>query len=249
MDLAARLYDVKERIAQAAQVSGRSLSDITLIAVSKTHPLDAVLAVARHGQYDFGESYMQEALGKLAEFDANGSLDCEQKNAICWHFIGHLQSNKAKDAAGRFGLIHTVHSSKLAQGLHNRLECLAQADIDDSGVRHLTQDILIQVNIGQESQKFGVLEKDVPGLVEQVLSLNRLNLRGLMCIPPLSSNPEEARSYFIRLRQLSEHLESNFGKGIFRHLSMGMSQDFEVAIEEGATFVRVGTDIFGAREY
>lgn len=244
MDLATRLATIKERLNLAAQKSGRQAGDITLIAVSKTHPLEAVIEAALLGQQVFGESYSQEALAKINQLEASSQLADELKKSICWHFIGHLQSRKAKDVIGRFQLIHTIDSLKLAQALQNRMDQLmAGGDF----VNNLTQDVLIQVNIGSEPQKSGVDEAELPALVEQIKNMPKLRLKGLMCIPPFDRQPEEARPYFVRLRSLRDGLENSFGKGCLPHLSMGMSQDFEIAIEEGATLVRVGTDIFGSR--
>ena len=249
MDLSARLIRIKERISAAALESGRNPAEITLIAVSKTHPFDLVVQAAHLGQTHFGESYIQEALPKLDAMQSEKGLDITQKNNIVWHFIGHLQSRKAKDAAGRFNLIHTVDSPRLAQALHKRMEQLAASDLQTAFVNNLAQDVLIQVNIGQEGQKSGATQADLPALIEQVLELPRLNLKGLMCIPPFGDKPETARPHFAHLRELRDELEGKFGKGLLPHLSMGMSQDFEIAIAEGATLVRVGTDIFGERIY
>ena len=244
MDLSTRLASIKERLTLAAEKSGRQAGDVTLIAVSKTHPAEAVVAAALLGQQVFGESYSQEALAKINQVEASSEISPEQKKNICWHFIGHLQSRKAKDVVERFQLIHTVDSLKLAQALQNRMEQLAS--VNDS-VNNLTQEVLIQVNIGSETQKSGVCELELPVLVEQVKSMPKLRLKGLMCIPPFGRQPEEARPYFVRLRHLRDELENNFGSGCLPHLSMGMSQDFEIAVEEGATLVRIGTDIFGSR--
>lgn len=253
MDMASSLNQIKERIDIAALKSGRDPAEITLIAVSKTHPLEAIVEVARLGQTHFGESYIQEAIPKLESMVAEGSLGTEQKSKLIWHFIGHLQSRKAKEAAGLFDLIHTVDSSRLAQALHKRMEQMSESNPSGGFVNNLAknqvQAVLIQVNIGQEEQKSGVPEADLPSLVEQVMQLPRLKLEGLMCMPPFSDKPEASQPYFARLRKLRGELENKFGKGTLPHLSMGMSQDFEFAIAEGATLVRVGTDIFGKRVY
>ena len=244
MDLATRLATIKERLTLAAQQSGRQAGDITLIAVSKTHPAEAVIEAALLGQQVFGESYSQEALAKISQIQASNQVPQELKKNISWHFIGHLQSRKAKDVMGRFQLIHTIDSLKLAQALQNKIEQLASMG---DPVNTLTQDVLVQVNIGSEPQKSGISEADLPALVEQIKQMPNLQLKGLMCIPPFDRQPEEARPYFAQLRHLRNELENDFGKGCLPHLSMGMSQDFEIAIEEGATLVRVGTDIFGSR--
>lgn len=243
MSLEQNLFQVKERLAAAARRAGRSPCEITLLAVSKTHPPEMIAAAACLGQIDFGENYMQEALSKQDLL-----ADMPQCNAVRWHFIGHLQSNKAKQAAGRFSLIHTVDSLKLAQGLHNKLQQNAEhQNADPLAAKTLVQDVLIQVNIGQEAQKSGIEEQDLEALTEGLMGLSHIRLKGLMCIPPFNLEPGQTRACFARLRQLLENLNKNFGKNCFDVLSMGMSQDFEIAIEEGATLVRVGTDIFGAR--
>ena len=247
MDLATRLTNIQERLTAAAQKSGRRAGEITLIAVSKTHPAEAVIAAACLGQKVFGESYVQEALLKIEQVKMATQPFGDLKKALNWHFIGHLQSRKAKDVIGKFQLIHTVDSLKLAQALQNKLE---QQVLAGDCVDNLTQEVLIQVNIASEPQKSGVSQVELPALVEQVIGMPRLKLKGLMCIPPFDRKPEDARPYFARLRQLRNELETSFastGTPCFPHLSMGMSQDFEIAIEEGATLVRVGTDIFGSR--
>ena len=249
MDLSERLDRVNARIRSAALAAGRSTADITLIAVSKTHPLEAVVEAAKLGQAHFGESYIQEAVPKLEAVRTAEGLDRTQKNSLVWHFIGHLQSRKAKEAAGKFNLIHTVDSFRLAQALHKHMEQLPESGINASFAGKLRQNVLVQVNIGREEQKSGIAEAELPALVEQILGLPWLSLKGLMCIPPFGSAPEAARPYFARLRELGEEMDKEFGKGLISHLSMGMSQDFEIAIAEGATLVRVGTDIFGERAY
>ena len=243
MSLEQNLCEVKERLAAAARRAGRAPGDITLLAVSKTHPPELIAAAASLGQVDFGENYMQDALNKQDLL-----ADMPQCRAVRWHFIGHLQSNKARQAAGRFSLIHTLDSLKLAQGLHNKLQQTAeQQNADPLPLKNLTQEVLIQVNIGQEAQKSGVAEQELEPLAEGLMGLSRIRLKGLMCIPPFNLEPGQTRACFARLRQLLEILNKNFGQNRFNILSMGMSQDFEIAIEEGATLVRVGTDIFGAR--
>lgn len=228
--IAERLLAVRERLATAARLAGRQPEDITLVAVSKLHPAEDVLAAFAAGQRIFGENYVQEALAKqdaLAGTDAGPRLD--------WHCIGHVQTNKAKDVAGRFALIHTVDSLAFAQTLARRLP--------DSAPR---QAVLIQVNIGAEAQKAGVAETELPRLVEDVLALPRLELRGLMCLPPFFDDGDAARPFFARLRELRDGLATRFGVPL-PELSMGMSGDFVQAVEEGASLVRIGTDIFGSR--
>lgn len=221
-----RFHNVQERLARAIKSAGRHSEDVQLIAVSKLHPASAIATVAQTGHTHFGENYVQEALQKLEDLQAL---------SVNWHFIGHIQSKKAKDLAGRFGLIHTVGSEKLAEALHKAM--LKQAG---------QQDVLIQVNIGGESQKSGVAPENLSALADAIMLLPTLRLQGLMCLPPFFDDGEAARPYFAHLRRLRDDLAARTGLTL-PHLSMGMSGDFAQAIEEGATFVRVGTDIFGAR--
>lgn len=218
--------DVHGRMAEAAKRSGRSPDAVRLVAVSKFHPAEAVRMAAACGQRAFGENYVQEALAKQS---ALADLELE------WHSIGHVQTNKAKDVAGRFSLIHGVDNARLAAGLAARLP---------EGIA--VQTILLQVNIGDEPQKSGVDRNDLPTLAEAVLAEPRLNLRGLMGMPPFFDEPEAARPYFARLRELRDSLQTRLGVAL-PELSMGMSGDFEAAIEEGATIIRVGTTLFGPR--
>ncbi|MEG2004630.1 MAG: YggS family pyridoxal phosphate-dependent enzyme [Bilophila sp.] len=224
--LGERLEAVRERLVRAAHNAGRAPEDTRLIAVSKLHPAEAIAAAATFGQRVFGENYVQEALAKQDEL---AGKDVE------WHFIGHVQTNKAKDVSGRFTLIHTVDSLKFAETLARRLpETVAR------------QGVLLQVNIGDEPQKAGVAIADLPALAEAVFALPQLEVRGLMCLPPVFDAGEGARPYFARLRELRDALEARLGVAL-PELSMGMSGDCSQAVEEGATLVRVGTDIFGPR--
>jgi pyridoxal phosphate enzyme (YggS family) len=221
-----RLFAVRERIADAARAAGRSPEEIRLVAVSKFHPARAVEALAAAGQEDFGESYVQEALSKqsgLARF------------RLRWHFIGHLQTNKAGRAAGRFCLVHGLDSLRLAGAL--------DAAARERGLR---QRVLIQVDTGGEGQKHGVRPADLPALAEAAAGMEGLALEGLMCLPPFFENGELARPHFALLRELRERLRARLGLAL-PELSMGMSGDFEQAVAEGATCVRIGTDIFGPR--
>lgn len=231
-EISRRLSAVNERIARAAHNAGRAPHDVRLIAVSKFHPADAVALAAAAGQAVFGESYVQEARRKQDELAALPGLE--------WHFIGHLQRNKVKDIAGRFSCIHSLDSEALAETLQSVLE----KRFPDTP--QLCQDVCIQVNIGEEAQKSGIPLKFLPSLAEKVLTCNRLRLCGLMAIPPVFDAPEAARPLFAALRQARDRLESALGIAL-PHLSMGMSGDLEAAIAEGATMVRVGTDIFGER--
>ncbi len=224
--LGERLEAVRDRLVRAARVSGRSPDAVRLIAVSKLHPVEAIVAAMGFGQRLFGENYVQEALAKQKALP---------DPSIEWHCIGHVQLNKAKDVSGRFALIHTVDSLKFAEVLARRLP---------ETVRR--QSILLQVNIGNEPQKSGVNERDLPALAEAILAIPRLRICGLMCLPPFFDDGEAARPYFARLRELRDSLQTRLDIPL-PELSMGMSGDCEQAVEEGATLVRVGTDIFGPR--
>ncbi|QJB56290.1 YggS family pyridoxal phosphate-dependent enzyme [Pseudodesulfovibrio sp. zrk46] len=225
-ELAENVARVKEDLAEAARKAGRQVEDVTLVAVSKIKPASDVRALAESGQLDFGENYVQEAVAKQEELV---NLD------LNWHFIGGLQSNKAKFVAGKFGLVHSVDSRKLAQALHKKASSLG-----------VVQDILIQVNIAGEVQKSGITVENLPVLADEVMEMDGVRLVGLMTMPPFFDEPERARPVFARLRQLKDELEKQLGKKL-PHLSMGMTGDFVPAVEEGATLVRIGTRIFGAR--
>ncbi|HIU17667.1 MAG TPA: YggS family pyridoxal phosphate-dependent enzyme [Candidatus Avidesulfovibrio excrementigallinarum] len=227
-DFAERLAGVQQRIADAAARSGRTASDVTLVAVSKFHPAEAVREALACGQLCFGENYVQEALAKQQSL-----LDASP--APHWHFIGHVQTNKAKDVAGRFELIHTVDDIRLAEGLNRRLPETVPF-----------QKVLLQVNLGHEPQKSGVEDDDLPRLAEAVMQLPKIRVLGLMGMPPFFDNGEAARPYFAHLRELRDALAVRLGCAL-PVLSMGMSGDFEQAIEEGATLIRVGTTLFGPR--
>ncbi|WP_233489580.1 YggS family pyridoxal phosphate-dependent enzyme [Solidesulfovibrio fructosivorans] len=225
-DAAKRLAHVKGRIADACAACGRDPAAVTLVAVSKLHDVAEVAAMAACGQRIFGESYIQEALPKMEAAPAG----------LAWHFIGHLQRNKAKLAVARFALIHTVDNADLAGILQKRT---AEAG--------LTQDICLQVNVAGESQKSGVDPRRLPKLAEAVAAMGALRLVGLMVIPPVFDDPEGARPVFARLRTLRDELASRLALPL-PVLSMGMSGDLEAAVMEGATHVRVGTDLFGPRQ-
>ena len=226
--IAENIARVEERITAACQRCGRRRKDVRLVAVSKTQPAEAIRAAFAGGLRDFGENRVQEAQPKIQALSDLG---------ITWHLVGHLQSNKARLARGLFDWVHSVDSLHLA-------EKLAQAAVP--GARRLP--ILIEVNLGEEASKAGVRAAEVFALVQQVAALESLELRGLMVIPPFQENPESARSYFRQLRAIAREIESrNIPNASMRELSMGMSNDFEVAIEEGATIVRIGTAIFGER--
>ena len=219
------LQAVRQRIATAARACGRDPAAIGLIAVSKTFAADAVAAAYDHEQRAFGENYIQEAVAKIA---ALPYPDLE------WHFIGPIQSNKARLIAENFTWIHGVDRAKIAE----RLSAARPASL-------APLQICIQINIGGEDTKSGVAPADVPELARAVAALPQLKLRGLMAIPPATSDPAQRRSYFAALRELKEQLTA--GGITLDTLSMGMSADLEAAIAEGATLVRVGTAIFGTR--
>jgi len=227
-DIVGNLAAIRQRVAAAAAAAGRRPEDVRLLAVSKTFSADHVRAAYAAGQRDFGENKVQEALQKREE-----TADLE----IRWHLIGHLQSNKAKKAAPAFAAIHSIDSVDLLR----RVDTAAE----DAGA---TPDLYIQVDLAGESTKFGAPEGDVPGIARAAMACRAARLKGLMLLPPWFDDPELARPYFRRLRDLRERLvEDGIDASRVRELSMGMSHDFEVAIQEGATLVRVGTAIFGKR--
>lgn len=223
-----RIQKIEQQIREAAIKAGRSPEEIRLVAVSKIKPAEMVREAMQAGQRIFGENYIQEAVAKIEEIGSEG---------IEWHFIGHLQSKKSKYAAGVFTLIHSVDSLKLAR------------EIDKQAAKKGTiQEILIQVNTSGEESKSGATDTSVIELVRDVAALEHVAVKGLMTMPAFFDDPEGARPYFRQLRLIKERIESLAIPGVeMKELSMGMSGDFEVAIEEGATLVRVGTAIFGAR--
>jgi PLP dependent protein len=232
VSIAENLGVVRGRIAAAAQRSGREATDVTLVAVSKTFGVEAVHEAIAAGQRDFGENRVQEALQKIA-----GTSD----TPVRWHLIGHLQSNKARKAAPAFTCIHSVDSLDLLQKL-------------DAGAAERPSDappleLLVQVDLAGETTKFGAPPEETERIVRAADSVRHVRLTGLMLIPPWNEDAEVTRPWFIRLRELRDRLlERGATARSLRHLSMGMSHDFEAAIEEGATIVRVGTAIFGKRE-
>ena len=215
MEIAAGLSRVRERIAAACSRAGRDPASVRLIAVSKTKPIEMLREAVAAGQTIFGENYAQELREKAAALAG-----------VEWHFIGALQTNKARLVVGRAALIHTCDRLALAQELSKRAKAVG-----------LVQRVLLEVNVGREAQKAGVLPEDVPALLEQVRALPALACEGLMCIPPAQRDPHPS---FRLLRQLGTACG-------LPELSMGMSADYEAAIEDGATLVRVGTSIFGER--
>ncbi len=226
--ISANLADVRARLARAAARAGRSPSSIRLVAISKTHPLESVLAAHAAGQVDFGENRVQEALQKIA---------LSSDTAIRWHLVGHLQTNKARKAAAAFACIHSIDS----------VDLLVRVDAAAEEAR-ACPDLLVQVDLAGEPTKHGATLDAVLPVFVAGASCRAARLTGLMVLPPFVEDPEKARPYFRRLREVRDELA---GRGVppsmLGELSMGMSHDFEVAIEEGATLVRVGTSIFGAR--
>ena len=219
---------IRERIAKAAQRAGRDPESITLIAVSKLHSAAEVEAAAACGIKDFGENKVQELLQKQPLVTAPAN----------WHLIGHLQTNKVRQIVGKTVLIHSVDSLHLAEEIDKR-----------SAAAGTVSDILVQVNAAHEESKFGVSPNEAKKLVHTICeNLKNLRVRGLMQIAPFAEDPEDIRVYFTQTASLFEKLKSE-GLGSFDTLSMGMSHDFETAIEEGATHVRIGTAIFGERDY
>jgi PLP dependent protein len=222
----ANLAAVRRRLEQAARTAGREPSSVRLVAVSKTFPVTAVRAAAAAGQVDFGENKVQEGLQKLGDSAGLG---------LKWHLVGHLQSNKARRAAAAFHAIHSIDNLDLLR----RVDAAAA----DAGT---APELLVQVDLAGETTKFGAPEATVAGLFEADLRAARLV--GLMLLPPETDNPEDARPWFRRLRELRDRLAAaGIPADRLRELSMGMSHDFEVAVQEGATLVRVGTAIFGRR--
>lgn len=221
-----RLAEVRRRIAAAADTAGRDPSGVTLIAVGKTFPAELVAQAIAAGATDIGENRVQEAAAKRPAVPP-----------ATWHLIGPLQRNKAAAALATFDVIHTVDRDEIAE----RLQLLLERDWPGRRQR-----VLMEVNVGHEPQKAGVLPEDAPALATAILAHDRLELLGLMAIPPFGDDPEASRPHFRALRELRDRLSDRLGRAL-PQLSMGMSLDFEVAVAEGATMVRVGTAIFGER--
>lgn len=224
-EIAQNLERVRSQIADAAKRSGRSSNEIELVAISKTHDAEKVRAAYQAGQMLFGESRVQEARIKIPELPLN----------LRWHFVGHLQKNKIRHALSLFELFHGIDDVDLAREM-NRI-----AEEDGMHPR-----ILLEVNVAGEGSKFGFRPETLRQEMEHLLSLGRLSIEGLMTIPPLAPEAEASRKFFVDLRELRDGLEKEFNVKL-PHLSMGMTNDFPIAVEEGATLVRVGTAIFGER--
>jgi PLP dependent protein len=226
--IAGRLIEVRARIDTAARSAGRSPDSVRLVAVSKTFPVSAVHEAFAAGHRDFGENRVQEGLQKIA---------VSTEFSIRWHLLGHLQANKVRRAASSFAMVQSVDSVELLQKL----------DLAADSANHVL-DLLIQVDLAGEATKFGVPPDEVPRLFEAASRCRAARVVGLMTLPPLPETPEDARPWFQRLRGLrDEWLADGVPGAMLRELSMGMSGDFEVAVEEGATIVRIGTAIFGSR--
>ena len=225
-----RIAHIETKVQEAALRVGRNPEEIRLVAVSKTKPVEMVAEAFEAGQRIFGENYIQEAVEKIQRL--------EEKD-IQWHFIGHLQSKKSKYAAGNFELIHSVDSLKLATELNKQ-----------AAKKGVLQNILIQVNTSGEESKSGTTEVEVVQMIREIAELKHVAIKGLMTMPAFFDDPEGARPFFKQLRQIKERIETLVIPNVeMKELSMGMTGDFEVAIEEGATLVRVGTAIFGPRNY
>lgn len=229
MNFAENLRRVRERIVAAAERAGRDPGEVTLVAVTKTHPPEVVRAAYDLGLRDFGENRVEEAASKISQLPED----------ITWHMVGHLQSRKAALAADLFNIIHSVDSVKLAR----RLDRFCAE-------RNRLMPVLLEINVSGEVSKYGfpLADRDMLGAaIAQMLALSHICIAGLMTMAPIVSDPEEARPVFRGLRELREALAARFPQIEWRHLSMGMTDDFEVAIEEGATMVRIGRAIFGPR--
>ncbi len=223
------LYQVQENLVAACKLSDRQIDEVTLIAVSKTKPISMLQEIYHEGIRDFGENKVQELVEKYESMPKD----------IRWHLIGHLQTNKVKYIVDKVYMIHGVDSYKLAK------------EISKEAIKHdVTVNILIQVNIAKEDTKYGVYEEDTIQLVEEISKLDGISIRGLMTIAPFVEDPEENRLYFQKMKQLSvDIIHKNIDNVCMDCLSMGMTGDYMVAIEEGATLIRVGTAIFGKRDY
>ena len=229
--IALRWHAIRARVAEACARAGRAPGEVTLVAVSKTHPASAIREAVAAGALDLGENYAQELADKRREL---------ADLAVRWHYIGRLQRNKARLVAGHVALVHAVGSRELAEELGKRTIALGAAAV------HPSQPVLLAVNLGGETSKGGVSANDAVGLAREVARVGGVRLDGLMTLPPPVDDPEASRPHFLALRALRDRIADELGQPL-PVLSMGMSDDFEVAIACGATHVRVGTAIFGAR--
>ena len=223
------LKKVQTNIKSACERAGRKPEEVTLVAVSKMKPLSDIEELLETGQMEYGENYVQELCEKYENIS----------KPVHWHMIGHLQTNKVKYIIDKVDLIHSVDSVRLAE------------TIDKEAEKHnVTANILIEVNVAKEESKFGLMPEEVPAFVEQISKFSHIRVKGLMTIAPFVENPEDNRPVFAHLRKLSVDIaKKNIDNITMSILSMGMTNDYQVAIEEGATMVRVGTGIFGARDY
>jgi pyridoxal phosphate enzyme (YggS family) len=219
------LERVREQIAEASAKAGREVNEIELVAITKTHPAERIREAVEAGHMLFGESRLQEARAKIPELPSH----------LRWHFVGHLQKNKIRHALPLFELFHGVDDVDLAR----QMDRIAQEE-------GMHPRVLLEVNVAGEGSKFGFKTDKLPEQMEELLAFPRLSIEGLMCIPPLAEEAEASRKYFVQLRKLRDSLEKEFNLKL-PQLSMGMTQDYPVAVEEGATLVRVGTAIFGER--
>lgn len=223
------INQVRENIKKACQRSGRDPQEVTLITVSKTKPVSMLEEAYQAGSRDFGENKVQELMDKYPKLPSD----------IRWHMIGHLQRNKVKYIIGKAALIHSVDSLRLAEEISNQ-----------AGKKNVQAEILVEVNVAQEESKFGISQEETMQLVEDISRLPHILVKGLMTIAPFVANPEDNRNYFRQIRKLSVDINrKNIDNVNMSVLSMGMTGDYMVAIEEGATMVRVGTGIFGERDY
>jgi PLP dependent protein len=223
--IAENLERVREQIARAAVNSGRSIDDVELVAITKTHPAEKIREAIEAGHSLFGESRVQEARAKIPELPSG----------LRWHFVGHLQKNKIRHALPLFEMLHSIDSLPLAQEFNR---------IAEEGGMHPR--VMLEVNVAGEGSKFGFTPDKLREAMEDLLALPRLSIEGLMCIPPIAEEAEASRRYFVQLRKLRDSIQTEFNVTL-PALSMGMTNDFMVAVEEGATLVRVGTAIFGDR--
>lgn len=228
MDISNRIHEVRRCILDAAKRAGRDEKEITLVAVSKTQPAEVLVGAYNQGIKIFGENKVQELIEKYPALEN-----------VSWHLVGHLQKNKVKYIVDKVSLIHSLDSVELAEEINKRAKAFGKA-----------VNVLIQINIGKEETKSGIYEEDLEDFTEKLSEYDGIRILGIMAIPPASENPEDSRKYFRRMRELFEKLKDkkhdNFD---IKYLSMGMTNDFEIAIEEGANIVRVGTGIFGERNY
>lgn len=228
MDIRSNIEKIKEKIKEAAEKVGRSPEEIILLAASKTQPPEKIVQAYEAGVRYFGENRVQEGMKKIDQLK-------DKLPEAHWHLIGGLQTNKAKYTVKYFEMVHSLDRKELADELDKRAKKIGKV-----------QDVLIEVNIGEEESKYGVKPEKLEELFEYSLKKENLNILGLMCIPPYFEDKEKSRPYFRKLREMKNMLEEKY-KVKLPHLSMGMSHDFDVAVEEGATIVRIGTAIFGER--